>query len=195
MLTTGGFVKKFLITFAVVGMLCAAVSAQAPASPVSIYVGGGLSMPMAPDGFKDYWKMGFNGMVGAGYGLSPAFQIVAKGEYHMLPLDVDSVEGGDLGFLMFGVDGRFAIGLPAAPIKPFVLGGLGMANISASDITKGEYTVLFGDVTKFYFNVGAGVEFKAGPKMSLFAQARYVDVMTEGDALAFIPFTVGLKFF
>jgi Outer membrane protein beta-barrel domain len=188
-------VKKLLIAGAVVFMLCAAVSAQAPASPVSIYAGGGLSMPMAPDLFKDYWKMGFNGMLGAGYGLTPAFQIVAKGEYHMFPLDVEGVEGADISILMFGADGRFAVGLPAAPIKPFFLVGAGMAKLSASDLESGAFTVGFPEETDFYFNAGAGVEFKVGPKANLFVQARYVDVMSEGEATAFIPFTVGLKFF
>ncbi len=187
--------KKLLIACAVVFMLCAAVSAQTPASPVSIYAGGGLSMPMAPDLFKDYWKMGFNGMLGVGYGVTPAMQIVAKGEYHMFPLDVAGVEGGDISMLMFGADARFAVGLPAAPIKPFFLVGVGMAKLSASDVTRGTLHASFPDETDFYFNAGAGVEFKAGPKMSLFAQARYVDVMAEGDAIAFVPITVGLKFF
>jgi opacity protein-like surface antigen len=187
--------KQILITFAIVGMLCAAVSAQTPSSPVTIYAGGGLSMPMSPDIFKDHWKMGYHGMAGAGFALTPGFQLVGKVEYHMFPLDAEGVDGLDVQILMFGADGRFSIGLPAAPVKPFVLGGMGMAKFSVSDLKAGTFTFAFPEETDLYFNVGAGLDLKAGPAMSLFIQGRYVNVLSEGEATSFVPITVGLKFF
>jgi len=50
-------------------------------------------------------------------------------------------------------------------------------------------------VTKFYYNFGAGVEFAAGPKISLFAQARYVSIATEGQSTQYIPISFGIKLF
>jgi hypothetical protein len=48
---------------------------------------------------------------------------------------------------------------------------------------------------KLYYNIGAGVELGGGPAFAFFAQVRYVSIATSGNATAFVPITVGLKFF
>ena len=82
-----------------------------------------------------------------------------------------------------------------APTKPFVLGGVGLATLSVSDLEGVGITIPF-DIseTKLYFEFGGGVEFKMGPTMNLFLMGRYVNVTSEGEATAFIPISVGLKF-
>ena len=102
---------------------------------------------------------------------------------------------------MFGVDGRYAFGLPAAPLKPFVLGGLGFARMSMTDLEGSNPLIAsFNEYkpeaqTDMYFNIGAGVELKTGPMWNLFLQVRYVSVATEGESSAFIPVSLGVKFF
>ena len=101
---------------------------------------------------------------------------------------------------MFGGDARYSFGLPAAPIKPFVLGGLGFANTSVSDFESSDPLVTALNFnsessTDLYWNLGAGVDFKTGPAWSLYGQIRYVSIATEGESSSFIPVTVGLKFF
>jgi len=197
--------KKPLLTAVCVIAFAFGVSAQVPA-PFSLYAGGALSLPNAPDDFKDSFKTGYHGLVGVGYKLGPGFQVVGKAEYHKFSYNFDfaglsDVDGGDSKMWMFGGDGRLALDLPAAPIKPFAFVGVGIANIKQSDFG-GNVTLatalndaLPDTQNKVYYNIGAGVELKFGPSFNLFVQGRYVSIATEGDKTTFIPITVGLKFF
>lgn len=197
--------KRCLFILVTLMVMSALVSAQVP-NPISLYVGGAVSIPSSPEVFSELYKTGFHGWGGVGYKFMPNFQVVGKIEYQRFALDWgelgDVMSGGHNNMLMFGADGRFAFGLPAAPVKPFVLGGVGMARVSVSEISSSDPLLQAGlnDLrydaeTKMYFNVGAGVEMKAGPMLNLFAQIRYVSVATEGESSAFIPISVGLKFF
>ena len=195
--------KKLLLTAVCVIALALGVSAQAP-TPFSLYAGGALSLPSAPDGFKDGYKTGYHGLAGLGYKFGPAFQMVGKAEYHKFAFDfggVSGIDGGDTRMLMFGGDGRFAFGLPAASIKPFAFAGAGIANIKQSSfggnllLAAGFTPTASESQSKMYYNFGAGVEMKVGPTMNLFVQGRYVNFATDGESTAFIPITLGLKFF
>ncbi len=200
--------KKFLLVLVAVFAMSAAVSAQVP-TPFSFYAGGLVSIPNSPEGFSDAYKTGFHGFVGAGYNVAPNLQVVGKIEYNRFALDYDSdpmlatanVDGGHNNIWMYGADARYSFGLPAAPFKPYALGGLGFARYSTSELESSDPLITsMNDYipepqTDLYFNLGAGVEMKAGPAFSLFAQARYVSVQTEGEASAFIPISLGLKFF
>lgn len=200
--------KKCIFVVVALFVLTSVVSAQAP-TPISLYVGGAISIPNGPDEFKDNYKNGYHGFAGLGYKLAPNFQAVGKIELNRFPLDVGSIPsfvgeditGGNNNMLMFGLDGRYSFGLPAAPLKPFIIGGGGLARLSAtslegtSDLIASLNEYQPDSQTKVYFNVGAGVELKAGPMWQLFAQVRYVSVATDGDPASFIPFSLGLKFF
>ncbi|TET93850.1 MAG: hypothetical protein E3J26_05600, partial [Candidatus Zixiibacteriota bacterium] len=167
--------KKPLLTAVCVIAFAFGVSAQVPA-PFSLYAGGALSLPNAPDDFKDSFKTGYHGLVGLGYKMGPGFQLVGKAEYHKFAFDfagLSGVDGGDNKMWMFGGDGRLAFGLPAAPIKPFVFGGVGLASIKYDDIG-GNLTLatelndaLPDAQNKVYYNIGAGVELKFGPSFNL----------------------------
>jgi len=195
-------------SFAIVGcVLVLAVSASAQVSvPFSVYAGGAFSVPRSPDGFKDSYKTGLHGLVGLGYKMGPGFQLVGKVEYHKFSYDfgffgVSDVTGGDTKIWMFGGDGRFSLGLPAAPIKPFVFAGVGLADVQQSDF--GGNLILAQSLSRtfpekqnrLYYNLGVGVELGGGPAFGFFAQVRYVSIATKGSATAFVPITVGLKFF
>ncbi len=186
--------KKAFLSFAVMLCLAAFVSAQ-DVKPIDIYIGGGVSLPNAPDFFKDYWKTGYHGLAGVGFKAFPGFSLVGNAEYHTFPIDAEGVEGGNFNTFLFTVNGRLALGVPAAPLKPFILGGIGLANVSISDITAGDKTFEFlGSETDLCFSIGGGLEFKAGPAAAIFVQGRYVIINTEGDAITYIPITVGFKF-
>ncbi len=199
--------KRFLLAVSLVFVVAAAVSAQVPSSPFSLYVGGAVSMPQSPDGFKETYKTGYHGFAGVGYSFVPKMQLVGKIEYNTFSFDWDNTEypglddGGNQKILMFGADARFSFGVPAAPFKPFLFGGGGFANIKTDEFSGTDLVLATAvnssleDQTKAYFNVGAGADFKMGPAMSFFAQVRYVSVATEGDAATFIPLSLGLKFF
>lgn len=194
--------KKALITIAVTVLFAAAVSAQVT-TPVSVYLGGALSMPSSAD-FNTGWKMGYHGWGGVGYKLMPNLQVAGKIEYHDFFFDmVDflGVEGGDTKVWMYGVDGRYTVPVPALPLKPFFMAGTGIARLSwdefegTSLITATLNDNIPDPVSEVYFNFGGGLELKTIPAFSLFVEARYVSVGTEGARTNFVPMSIGLKFF
>lgn len=196
--------KRTLISLALVAALAIPAAAQVP-SPFSIYAGGLMSMPQGPEGFNEGYKNGWHGFAGVGLSAVPKLQVLGKLEYNTFGVDFgsdDTYSGGNINMLMFGVDGRLGFGAPAVPFKPFGFIGLGLANVSFGDFEGPSGPTLDAlnasqpeSQTKLYWNLGAGVEFKATPVTSFFVQARYVSVTTEGDALGFIPISLGLKFF
>lgn len=197
--------KKALLVLGVLVLFAMSASAQMPSKPFNLYAGGGMSMPLSPDGFKDMQKTGYHGMVGIGFNVMPALQVVGKAEYHSLAADhsiyslmlstaESDISGGTFTPLMFGADARYSFSLPAAPVTPFVLGGLGMARLSFSDVEFTGGTMMFESQTKMYWNVGGGFEFKAGPSASLFVEARYVSIATDGDSIGMLPISLGIKF-
>lgn len=202
--------KKLFLTLIALLVMSAVSMAQVgrPGSPVSWYAGAALSMPTSPQGFTDGWKLGLHGMVGAGFNVAPKIQMVGKIEYHKFGYDFDAAnisnaEGGGINTWMFGVDGKMNLGAPAVPMKPYVLGGLGIASLKFNEYTSTDTALATSlnsgttgeTMSKVYFNFGGGVEFPMGPKTCFFVQARYVSIATEGSSTAFIPLTVGLKFF
>lgn len=197
--------RKLFMALIILIAMTASVSAQVP-NPFSLYVGGAISLPMS-DGWKAAYNNGLHGSIGVGYNMAPGLQMVGKIEYHTFKFDFDNagmtdMSGGTNKIWMFGVDGRYAIGLPAAPIKPYIIGGVGMARIQQSEFAGGVTlaTNLLNQFipdaqNKMYFNMGAGVSLKSGPAWSLFAQARWVNIASDGGSAAFVPITLGLKFF
>lgn len=199
--------KKILAILTVLLTFGAVASAQMPSSPVSLYVGGALSIPTAPESFTTSFKYGYHGSLGVGFDLNPAFELIGKVEYHTFNFDFDQANmtdysGGTNKMWMFGADAKFSPSLPSMPVKPYFLGGIGMANIKQSEF-EGPASLSLSilnafiseDQTKFYWNMGAGFSLMSSPAFSLFAQARYVSIATDGEASSFIPVTIGVKFF
>jgi opacity protein-like surface antigen len=201
--------KKTIMTLLCVTLLASAAMAQTPSVtpklPFSLYGGGLFTVPQSPNEFSDQFKTGFHGTVGLGFNTLPTMQVVTKIEYHRFNSEAAGVlglEGGQMSAWTFGADARFAPSLPIMPIKPYGLIGGGFAKVSQGDYTGGTLglaTALndasFEDQTKFYFNIGAGVELFSTPAFSFFAQGRYVRVATTPEPVTLIPITLGLRFF
>jgi len=198
--------KKLMMILAILVAFCASASAQVPSSPVSFYAGGALSIPSGPDSFKETFKNGYHGMLGVGFDLNPMFEIVGKLEYHTFQFDFTDVmseySGGTNKMWMYGADVKLSPSLPALPIKPYALVGVGMASISQSEFsgpTSLSLSILNSAIgeskTKMYWNLGVGMNLMSTPVFSLFAQARYVNIATDGESSQFIPITIGAKFF
>jgi hypothetical protein len=197
--------KKILAILAILLTFGTIASAQI-SSPVSFYAGGAMSFPSAPDSFKDSFKNGYHGFVGLGYHLNPFLEFIAKAEYHTFQFDFDAVNseysGGTNKMWMFGGDLKLNPSFPALPIKPYILGGAGVANLQQTEF-EGPTSLTLSllnhtiaqDQTKFYWNVGGGASLFNGPKFSIFAQARYVSIATDNETSSFIPVTIGFKFF
>lgn len=179
--------KRLTLITAVLVLFAMTASAQVP-KPFTVYADAGLTMPNGD--FNTLYKAGLHFGAGVGFNVGPNFQIVPNIEYHSFSMDFLGFSGGKMTVLMFGANGRMALGAGPMPVKPFFLGGLGLARGSteaiqflATEITTDATS------TNFYWNVGAGVEL-----MGLFVQARYVSISSGGGSLNYIPVTLGLKF-
>ncbi len=185
--------KTFVTALFVTLALVVGVQAQS-ARPFNVYVGGGFS-PLSGD-YGDGWNTGFHLSVGMGSPIAPSLQIVPKIEYHSFSLDDHGlpVSGGTLSSFMFGGDLQYNFGLPTASVRPLILGGVGFARSSVSDMTVDGETFAGDSETKLYLDLGGGLEFKAGQKLNLFTTLRYVSVSTSGSSLGYFPFTFGVRF-
>lgn len=201
--------KLSLILIVLLFGVVASTSAQVPgvpSKPFNLYLDAGLNSTSAPDAFKDYHKLGYHTEGGIGFKAFPFIQVVGKVGFYTIAKDwnfiqglSDILDGGNVKIMTFGLDARASIGAPAVPIKPFALVGVGLAKISEDDITttigdvSDHYTGGLADQTKFYYNIGGGLEFGGG-LFSFFIQARYVSIATEGESIKYIPVSLGIKF-
>ena len=176
--------------------------AQSP-SPLRIYAGGGLAVPIDPPEFKDSAKTGYQGMLGVGLNVAPALELVGKAQYLSFGYErVPSVSGGGkFKTILYGADARFSVGAPAIQFKPFAFAGIGYARVDRSDITPSGINPVdfapdfFNQQDKFYYNFGGGFEFAGGPLFKLFIQAQYVNISTDPKPMIVVPITLGVRLF
>jgi len=190
--------KKGLVTvFTVLAILVAGslavsqVQAQEAAKPMSFYLGGGVSVPTGDLG--DGWKLGFHGFGRVGFNVAPKLDILAGLDYHTFSVDdqgVSGIEGGALSTINITGDLKVNLGTPAMSANPFVLGGVGLAIESVSDLTiAGLGTFSFDSESDVFIEVGGGAEFN-----KFFIMGRYVNIFSSGSSISYLPITVGVKF-
>ena len=191
--------KKLFILVALLALVASTAFAQEVEKKWNVYLGAGAGMPMGD--FGDAYKMGFHGFGGFGYTVTPGLQIMPTLEYHMFSLSDDGkaawgtdVSGGTVKALMFGANLKYTFKMTNPSFAPYLIGGAGMASMSMSDITYDGTTESVDSESKAYFGAGAGVEIKAGAKMGIFVQVRYLSISTEGSSSNLVPVTVGVKF-
>ena len=145
-----------------------------------IMVGGGLLMPMGD--YKNVDKTGFLGQAGVGFPAGP-IGIRIEGDYgqtsHKSPTSGNTKIIGGMGAAVYHFK-------TPAGVTPYVLGGVGMYNVKVTGSVAASET-------KFAFGVGAGLEMKM-TAMSLYLEAKYMNIATSNSATTFIPITVGLRF-
>ncbi len=208
--------KKIALAVAVLLALAMASSAQA-GSPIKLYAGGGFTVPNAPAGFKTNYKTGYHGMIGVSLSALPILETIGKVELHKFCSDIGDVTGGDIEITMYGVDGKLAVGIPGFPLKPYAFVGIGLAQVKQPDrfeLPPGVEAVVESltenlaveDQTKFYYNIGVGVEYPLIRLVKLFAHARVISIGTSqaieagsdvepifDDSMGFWAVTVGVK--
>ena len=192
--------KKLTVTIlAAVLVLAISVSAQTPSKPFSVYAGGGLSMPMGD--FSDRYKSGFHGTARIGFSAAPRMEILLGVDYHLNKMKDEfaaafdtatagilSVEAGNYKTLLVAADAKLNLGVPMAPVTPYAVGGIGIANVSAPKVKFLGWDVPSISNTKVFFEVGGGVEFN-----KFFLQGKLVSIQTEGSASNMLAFSAGLK--
>ena len=171
--------KPAIRMLAIVSALMAGVTAAAPAQIRGFgQVGGGLAIPVGD--YKD-----------AGATTGWAAQIAAGVAHGMMGGRIsgtflrNSLEGTDEHFRVLGAMADFLLSpSTGGQAAPYVLGGIGFQNAKAS-IEAAE------SVTKFAWNVGAGVGVKIG-SLGLYLEGRFLSVRTSGVSTNLIPITLGV---
>ncbi|HEY6785141.1 MAG TPA: porin family protein [Gemmatimonadales bacterium] len=163
-------------------VMVALIAGAGRLSAQRIMVGGGLLMPMGD--YKTADKMGFIGQAGVGFPAGP-IGIRVEADYgqtsHKNGVGGNSKIIGGMGAAVYHFK-------TPASVTPYVLGGVGLYNVKVDVTGLGSASE-----TKFGFGVGAGVEMKM-TSMSLYLEAKYMNIATSGSATTFIPITVGLRF-
>ena len=177
-------------------LLCWVSASAQSEKPVEVYLASGGAFPTGD--FNVRYDFGFNGSAGLGFRVAPHFRLVVKFEVQSFNLDqkafFDAVSGGDHVSLMTGVDFRFFKHVPSWPVSPLLLFGGGMAYSSESQLTVGTVTYNTQTETKPYFNIGVGVNVRAGHQIGVFVVGRYVRISSGYTETEFFPITVGIRY-
>ena len=201
-------------------LLC--LAAFSPAVFASGLVGFGVQATGAnvnfPDPLKEVYGQGFGGgahldinfipfvgirVVGDYISFSPdnnkyraLFVKLAAGDgFTSIPADW-GLDGGRVGILSFSANAKF--GLPTPVLSPYLTAGVGSASLSVSDLKVTFQGGAVGNVpgvkseTKFSANAGGGVELNFG--VSLYLEAKYTWIFTEGSTDTYIPVSLGITF-
>jgi opacity protein-like surface antigen len=162
---------------------------------------------------KSVYGVGYGGGAHLDINLPMVFGIRVAADYTTYAPDIDklkSVLGTQTGNLASGFEidgGRVNIfsvmanakfGLPTPVLSPYLTGGVGIASISTTDMT-----VKFQGApvptapgassgTKTSVNIGAGVELNL--VLTLYLEAKYTVIFTDGESSSFVPVSVGVTF-
>ncbi len=201
------------VIFAVAIVLVAGLAYGQTPMKMAGYVNAGVNMPMGPDGFKDMYGMGLNG--GIGFGIQPTemFEFVGRFNYLQFALDEDfiaeeyypgqdvTIDGGKVSGFEIAADVKFFPSLMSTPgpFKPYLIATIGFVNAKTDEAT------ITGDVdemipegessTDLSYGIGAGFDYAVSPKVTVFAQAKYMIISEEEDDIKHLPINVGLKMF
>jgi Outer membrane protein beta-barrel domain len=151
-------------------------------------LGGGVDLPLGD--FDDNAKTGWHGLAAVTF--TPAtwpVGIQIDGTYGKFSIDTPLDESLQAIYGTGDIVYRFQTS-PESTFRPYLIGGGGVYNLkpTGDDVPDGADSQ-----TKFGLNGGAGFDIKAG-SASLFAEARFHNVFTDGSNTNFLPITAGIRF-
>ncbi|MCP4584135.1 MAG: hypothetical protein GY839_21190 [candidate division Zixibacteria bacterium] len=176
-----------------------------------LFVGGAI--PLAPDGFKDYYKTGLSihgqyviflsPSIGLSFGAayeffmfdSDAFNDDFAEAYGWDPRDFGIDTDGNSGILELGVGVRPYL-TPATANSQIFLFGMGTYNALKNEVTVSDgdtEETIEGNESKMGAALGAGIELPAG-NMNVIIQGLYRFIFTEGETTSFVGVTGGIVF-
>lgn len=161
----------------------AALSAQTADKPVTFGVSGGLSLPLGD--FGENLNGGFNVTGHVFFKPASLQSIRLRGDVSYDRWDYDNVNAN---FRALGLSGNAIYDFPTASssiMKPYVLGGLGIYNGRNSRLDDGD--------SNLGLQVGGGLTFQLSG-FSTFAEAKLVNVLTDGQSTRYFPVTFGVRF-
>ncbi|NTV60220.1 MAG: porin family protein [Chlorobiaceae bacterium] len=163
--------KKFILPLLVAGLFAVPSPAQAETNPyVSISGGLGLMTNSTVDGEVVEYQSGY--LVNAALGLKTDYvRLEAEVGYHNNDIDTwdgdPAIPGSNISIWSFMANGYFDYNMNDSEISPYIMVGLGYANVTGDD-----GSVTFDDGV-FAWQAGAGVGFKAADKVTIDVGYRY----------------------
>ena len=172
---------------------------------------GGLTIPMQPEAFRDYWNPGLRIGGGGGVCLFERLSLVAEATYNRCTVDKKKVLtdagllytpvqlSGGTGNILTITGGANAYALPSSfPAAPYIAFRAGYTRQNIDDVIvsvpgQGSVTIYGGSEGGFQMYFGLGINFSTGPYMDLFVEGRYGIGFLEGDNTGYVPVTAGLK--
>ena len=194
--------------FAAVGVAIMAAASPASAQKAGLGFGGSIGATVPNGDFGDGVKTGLvaNGFVGLGTG-----RFGLRGELFWSRSDLDNAVIRRVGEAVLPSDGvgnvtgkvdligasaNLVLPLTQSPIRPYLIGGVGVYNRRVSQDVGGtieEFRSLRDEQTNVGYNGGIGIAF-GGLGPSFFIEARYHSVGTTPEKTRFVPVVVGFTF-
>lgn len=199
-----------IIILLLVGLAPRVGVAQSDFSGVTeLYANAGLSRPISPSGFKDFWDAGNHMALGVGVEGADMFILRSGLRYNNFSLDAEAVRASEQFPEQFDVpaDQRFyLLGLtfdllmdmpsPMRRLSPYVIVGLTLYYTNLNDMTVDE------NVTQEEFrkssqlgggmNVGLGMSHALSRDVKTFVEYEMIGGFMGGDNKVFMPLSVGL---
>lgn len=174
-----------------------------------LYIGGGLSFPMSPEIFSDYWSMGFNFGGGIGYKFGRNISGNAYFSYTSFPLNESkflddlnapsevNISGGSASVILVTANIKALLIANPNQVTPYLLSGLGLFSLSTSDVTvsyQGYQQIANTSNSESAFGIvfGGGVDIPVSPTIKVFLEIGYVIGFTEGESTGYMPVKGGL---
>ncbi len=166
-----------------------ALNAQTRAS---FFVSGGLTNPLGT--FNDIAKLGWNGQAGVQFAM-PSWPVAIRvdGMYGQNTTDSAVLPAGVTGKTkIFAGTGNLVYQFKTASnIKPYILGGGGVANVKGEATSGG--TTSSASETKALINGGLGIK-SAMSAVDIGVEGRIFDVFTSGNSTTFITVNLVVGF-
>ncbi|MCA2985730.1 outer membrane beta-barrel protein [Gemmatimonas sp.] len=164
----------------------ATLGAQSTDRSVSVGVSGGLSLPMGDLG--DVANSGYN-LTGHLFFKPAALQSVRlRADVSVDQWDYKDVVVYKGSTRAIGFVGNVLYDIPtesSSMLRPYVLGGLGIFNTRNPETDQSD--------TNLGLQVGGGLTFQLSG-FSTFAEARFVNVFSDGRSSRYVPITFGVRF-
>lgn len=192
--------KRILCAAAAMVMTAGAAQAQV-LRPFSVGVAGGISLPTGD--LNTGVNTGFNLAASLGYKpVAVPFGIRVEGAWDQWGIDQDAFGGSSSGVdghvRSLSLTGNAVVDIPvSSPVKPYVIGGLGLYHINSSASTSSggaTFTETTDAENKLGFNIGGGIRMPLGT-LDTYVEARYhfVTGLDDGN-FRFVPITFGIRF-
>jgi|GEM_PF-851711 len=197
-----------------------AIGQQTEEKKMNIFAGGGISIPVGPEVFKDYWKLGSSIGGGVGYSFMPWMSLYATVDYSNFPFNEQGfldtyaadplikllggqikVEGGSTSILAATLTEKFS--LVGQTVSPYVLVGAGFYHISLSDVTVtvsmqapfgGTETENGKSESAAGLIGGLGSDVQVSEGIDAFIQGLCVIGLTKGGSTTCVPVRAGVSF-